>query len=248
MAKKLETRTEAVSFDSHPGHIVKRYFSLSGTSIKIIACIAMLADHIGILFFPETLLWRVIGRLSFPLFAFLIAEGSRRTGNIREYLFRLLGLAVISQVPYLLFDYATGSILDNLNIFFTLSAGLIAILLWNRLSSVRAILSIALLGTLSEFLSLDYGAYGVLTVLLSYLALNHRTWGIVSLFILPQLTTTFHFILGTLSIQAFASMSVPLVASYNGERGPKLPRLFFYAFYPTHLLVLSLLWLLVRAV
>lgn len=48
---------------------------LSGNALKIIACVTMLIDHIGMMFFPDVVVWRIIGRLSMPLFAFTFAEG-----------------------------------------------------------------------------------------------------------------------------------------------------------------------------
>lgn len=202
----------------------------------------MVVDHIGLLFFPHDPLWRVFGRLAFPLFAFLVAEGFTRTSNVRNYLFRLLGFAVISQLAYLPFNYATGWNLAHLNIFFTLSAGLIAIILVNRLSLFSSIPAVILISAFAGFASFDYGAYGVLTVLLSRLVLTHRRIGLTALFFYPQALTFFRFLLGVPTLQFFASMSVPLIAVYNGERGLKLPRALFYWFYPVHLLVLSLIW------
>src|SRR3989344_3632203 len=105
--------------------IVKKV-SLSSNALKLIACATMLIDHVGALFFPGVLLWRLVGRLSFPLFAFLIAEGAEQSSDARKYLFRLLALAVVSELPYRLFIHATGFAGQRLNIFFTLSAGLVA--------------------------------------------------------------------------------------------------------------------------
>ncbi len=202
----------------------------------------MVVDHVGLLFFPHQLLWRIFGRLAFPLFAFLIAEGFTRTSNVRKYLFRLLGFAVISQIAYLPFNYATGWNLAHLNIFFTLSAGLIAIITVNRFSLFSSIPAVILISAFADFASFDYGAYGVLTVLLSRLVLTHRRVGLSTLLFYPQMITIFRFVLGVPTLQFFASMSVPLIAVYNGERGSVLPRSFFYGFYPVHILILSLIW------
>ena len=239
MAKKWKTRTEAVGFDPHPGHPVKKFPSLSSSSIKLIAIVAMLVDHIGLLFFPEDPFFRIIGRIAFPIFAFLIAEGYGRTSNIRNYLFRLLGFAVISQLAYAPFNDASGGNLAELNIFFTLSAGLIAIILWNRFSLTVSIPATLLICLLAEVASFDYGLYGIVTVLVSRLVLTHRMLGITSLLLLPEAITLLRLAWGVLSLQFFAVLSVPFVALYNGKRGFALPRLFFYGFYPIHLILLS---------
>ena len=206
----------------------------------------MVVDHVGLLFFPHDLLWRVFGRLAFPLFAFLIAEGFGRTSNVRNYLFRLLGFAVISQLAYLPFNYATGWSLANLNIFFTLSTGLVALILVSCLSFFSSTPAIILICAFADFASFDYGSYGILTVLLSRLVLTHRKIGLPTLLLFPQAVTLFRFASGFLSLQYFASMSVPLIAVYNGERGLALPRTLFYWFYPVHLFILSLIWYLLH--
>ena len=244
MAKKWKTRTEAVGFDPHPGHRVKTFFSLSSSGVKLIAVVAMLVDHIGLLFFPEDPLFRVIGRISFPLFAFLVAEGYGRTSNARHYLFRLLGFAVISQPAYMLFNYVSDDNLAELNIFFTLSAGLIAIILWNRFPLALSLPGIVLLCALAQVASFDYGAYGIVTVLVSRLVLTSRVLGIATLLFLPEAITLLRLARGVLSLQFFAVLSVPVIALYNGERGLALPRAFFYWFYPVHLLILSFIWYL----
>ena len=73
---------------------------LSGNALKIIAAVAMLIDHIGLLFFPEQMIFRVIGRIAFPIFAFMIAEGCRYTRNKLRYLLTLSSLALVIQVVY----------------------------------------------------------------------------------------------------------------------------------------------------
>ncbi len=206
----------------------------------------MLIDHVGMLFFPEHLLFRVVGRISFPIFAFLIAEGFEKTSNVRRYLFRLLAFAAISQVPYSLFMQASGLSSIRLNIFFTLSAGLLALMVFKRLPVAYSIPSIVLLSIVAEFASFDYGIYGILTVLASSLFLRFRAIGFLVLLGLPLLRTTVEFLSGFLSIQIYATLSAPFLMLYNGERGRQLPRLFLYGFYPVHLLVLLLIWFLIH--
>jgi len=62
---------------------------LSGNMLKIIAALAMLCDHVGLLFFPSQDIFRIIGRLAFPIFAFMIAEGCKYTRNKAKYFFNL---------------------------------------------------------------------------------------------------------------------------------------------------------------
>lgn len=221
---------------------VKKHLLLSSTSLKLIAVVTMLVDHIGMLFFPKELLFRVIGRMSFPIFAFLIAEGFEKTSNERNYLFRLLALAVISQIPYDFFIRASGVSSVPLNIFFTLSAGLLSLIALKRLPHIYSIPVIAFILLISKFASFDYGVYGVLTVLASSLFIRYRTAGAISLFSLPLFRTILEFFWGTLTVQLYAMLTVPILMLYNGEYGRRFPRLFFYGFYPVHLFVLWLLW------
>src|SRR5207244_4281126 len=95
--------------------------------IKILAIICMIIDHVGLFFFPEYTLFRIVGRIAFPLFAWLIANGAHFTRNIRAYLTRLFALAVISQLPFTLANQQIGAPLLYLNVVFTLSLGLLAI-------------------------------------------------------------------------------------------------------------------------
>ena len=73
---------------------------LSGNALKIIAAIAMVIDHVGLLFFPFDMTFRIIGRISFPIFAFLLAEGCKYTRNKIKHFLLLLGLTVICQLVY----------------------------------------------------------------------------------------------------------------------------------------------------
>ena len=115
--------------------------------------LTMAVDHIGILFFPGELLWRVVGRISFPIFALLIAEGFEKTSNVRNYFFRLLAFAAVSQIPYSLFLQTANITSNKLNIFFTLSAGLLSLMLLKRLPRVYAFLGIGSIAVLAEYFS-----------------------------------------------------------------------------------------------
>src|SRR5882724_7582394 len=99
---------------------------MTAFTIKIIAIITMIIDHIGLFFFPTVPELRLIGRLSFPLFAWLIANGAYHTHNIRLYLKRLVICAIVSQVPFIMVNKHLDSDIWLLNVVFTLSIGLVA--------------------------------------------------------------------------------------------------------------------------
>ena len=73
---------------------------LSGNALKLIAAAAMLVDHIGLIFFPRLSIFRIIGRLAFPIFAFMIAEGCRHTRNKLRHFFTMAAIAAICQTVY----------------------------------------------------------------------------------------------------------------------------------------------------
>ena len=94
-------------------------------TLKMIAMLSILADHIGVVFFPEQILFRVIGRLAFPIFAYTLVEGFFYTHDIKKYMCRIGILALLSEIPFDL--TVSGKILEfgHQNIFFTLSIGLV---------------------------------------------------------------------------------------------------------------------------
>ncbi len=216
-------------------------FSLSSNALKVIAILAMLADHIGFLFFPDQLWWRIAGRLAFPLFAFLIAEGFERTSNVARYGKRLILFAAISQLPYSLVLAAVNTP-QTLNIFFTLSAGLLALALLKQLPYKRSVPLVLGIIVLAQSLNFDYGAYGILTILASHLFIHRRTVGVVVLLSLPLFSALYLALAGAIPIQFFALFTVPLIALYRGARGMHLPRALFYWFYPVHLFALWIIW------
>jgi hypothetical protein len=220
--------------------------SFSASTLKVIAVLTMVIDHVGLLFFPHQIIWRVLGRISFPLFAFFVAEGYRRTSNLGQYTARLFIFAIISQVPLELFYRAAGLNILPLNILFTLTAGLITLTVMMRLSLWYSIPIISFIIFVAEFFDLEYGAYGVIAVLASYLLLQRKLLGIVALFFLPLLYSLLQTLVGVVFVQFAAVLSVPFVALYNGKRGIPFPRYLFYLFYPTHLILLWLISLFMK--
>lgn len=73
-------------------------------TLKLLALITMLVDHIGYMYFPNEMLFRIIGRLAFPIFAYQIAVGYSRTSNLKKYVSRILFFALITQIPYSFFS------------------------------------------------------------------------------------------------------------------------------------------------
>lgn len=139
-------------------------------TLKMIAMLSMLADHIGAVLFPEQILFRVIGRLAFPIFAYTLVEGFFYTHDIKKYMCRIGILALVSEIPFDL--TASGKILEfrHQNIFFTLFIGLVMMYFLMKSSGKFEMVTVSLVSFLiADLLRTDYGGVGVLMILCFYL-------------------------------------------------------------------------------
>lgn len=206
---------------------------LNSFQLKMIAMITMMVDHTGAIFFPGEMLFRYIGRISFPIFCFLLVEGFYHTKDIRRYLFRLLVFAFLSEIPYDLAFYQTFLSIEKQNIFFTLAIGVgIIYVLEQEGEWILKILEILFAMWLAEFLHTDYGFKGILLICVFYFLRE-------SYYIKLSAGIAWNFLWGN-SIQYFGALAMVPAALYNGRRGPAVKYL-FYVFYPAHLLALALL-------
>ena len=203
----------------------------TANQIKLLACAFMLVDHIGYLLLPQYLFLRIIGRLSFPLFAFMIANGYRHSANAKKYLLRLAIFALCYQ-PVFAYCIPGG----HWNIFATLFFGLCAIVIWEETKKRRLLwlgaLGVGALSVGAYFLPLDYGAYGVLLIFTAHLGFaNHER--LCWLWLAVNFLTLLPF-MGISSLQVCAVFSLVFLFLYNGKRG-KGNRWFFYLFYCLHI-------------
>jgi hypothetical protein len=209
--------------------------------IKLIAIISMAIDHVGLFFFPEQELFRIVGRVSFPLFAWLIANGAHHTKDINKYILRIFIFALISQIPFFLAFSQLGIDDIGLNVFFTLGLGLASIILiQKKLNKLFTIFSIFLLVLLAEFMKVDYGAYGILATVLFYVFYKNLKLMVVSQIVLTIIFTIFMALEGKSTIYLFGLFSLFFISICNGKKGPGAKYL-FYAFYPLHFLVLNII-------
>lgn len=204
---------------------------MTGFQLKLLAMLAMTADHIGAVFFPEIPLLRWIGRMAMPVLCFFIGEGLRHTRSPRRYLLRLTGFALLSELPFDLAFYG-GIEWGHQNVYFTLALGLLA--LWAIQSRGMEGWLLALTAALAaELLGCDYGMYGVLLILL--LDRFHRARS-EQLAAAALLNLAFF----GLQTQTLSLIALPLLWLYNGKQGRDDRRL-FYLYYPAHLCVLGIL-------
>ena len=225
---------------------------LSRQTLKWIAVVAMLIDHVGFLLsafapYPVWRTMRIIGRLAFPIYCFILVEGFYHTSNIKKYLIRLGVFALASEIPFDLLLRGTAFALDYQNVFFTLFIGLLLLYLYSRfLGNVQPIYALMTLISalcLGFLIQCDYGAEGVLIIFLFYF-FRFRP---VPMFLSVGLVMV---LMG--GIEPFAIASFLPIAFYNGEsgwrpeseRGRKLLQYGFYVFYPLHLLILGIIRIL----
>lgn len=218
--------------------------------LKIIACITMVLDHIKYAI-PETTCFATmyLGRMAFPLFAFLTGEGYAHTSNLKKYVKRLVIFAFISQIPFMLFRTLVGE-WRMLNILFTLLFGLGAITVFDQLGK-RYFLSIPMVAIfvfLGELLNVDYGGYGVACVWVLYIGRNYKFLRIVIFAILNFMYYQNRLLSGSLESfipYIFATLPIVILMFYNGKLGRKTKYL-YYVFYPAHMMVLyfiNLFWI-----
>lgn len=206
-----------------------RSFGINVFTLKWIAIITMVVDHVGMLFFPDHPWPRCVGRLAFPIFCFLLVEGFYHTRNVRKYALRLGLFALISEVPFNLVISGKPLYLGAQNIFFTLLFGLMMMFFMDRESVPwKKMLYAAVFSLAAQVLHLDYGAAGVVMILCFYYLRGDFP-------VMAGFVAVLNVLNG--SIQAFGALSLIPVYFYNGEKGPSM-KYFFYAFYPLHLLIL----------
>lgn len=236
---------------------------LPGYALKLLAAALMVVDHIGVIFFPDELMWRQIGRLSMPIFAYLIAESCYYTHSPLIYLCRLFACLVVCQIGN---NVGTGS--QDICIIgtFFLGASLLFCLqnaksayfskkpeksfLW----SVLLALGIAITYYANQKVYIDYGFWGCMLPVFAgafYLPKNapghlkkwdnkwmHLFWFAIGLCLLTYFDDY-------AEMQIYCLLALPLLALYSGKRGKRKMKYFFYLFYPLHLALLEGIYMLV---
>ncbi len=238
--------------------VIPRIACLNGLIIKIIAVASMLLDHIAWVLYPQNMLLHDIGRLAFPIFAFLIVEGFFGTKSVRKYEIRLLIFALISEIP---FDLAFSDVAFDFsyqNVFFTLLIGLVMLdvitsvgkyLPRDAYGIIVELVILVAFAALAFLLKSDYGAGGVLIIYCFY---RFRDWHVIKyvLFVLILLLVYAR----TTPYELYAAFAIIPLLLYNGQRGfskikgiysgttrgpgYQLVRYAFYLFYPVHLIIL----------
>ena len=212
----------------------------SGSALKIIAVLSMVTDHCAY-YLLDGNTWayevmRCFGRVAFPVFAFLVAEGFAHARNRMRYFLSLLLFAVISEVPWYLLNGADGTH----NVMFTLALGVAALAVFERLQKhgALAIAAILLVALSAEISGLDYGWHGIVEILVFHLFRSKKYCQSTRLL---QLAFAFPFMSHYGIIGALLACFI--IFLYNGTRGiihGKVAKYGFYAIYPVHLIIIKL--------
>lgn len=209
---------------------------LTSNQLKLLAMATMTIDHIGVQLFPGVLWLRIVGRLAFPIYAYMIAEGCAHTRDRRKYLLQMAGLALLCQLVYF---FAMGSLFQCILVTFTLSI----LLIYAYDTGSRPLIFLALLGVAFVTVALprllpgtdfavDYGFFGVLVPVAAYIGKTSREKLLFTACALAALAWS----VGGIQWCSLAAL-LPL-ALYSGQHGKWRMKWLFYLYYPLHLAVL----------
>ena len=218
---------------------MKKHQFLTSNMLKLLAAFSMLLDHAGLLFFPHAMGFRIAGRLAFPIFAFMIAEGCKYTRNRWRYWGMIAGLAAVCQIVYFV---AAGDTYLSVLVTFSLAIPVVYALqefqktkkwCW---AMVFGGLTLAV-AFLNEILTIDYGFCGCMLPVWAALIPGAPVAGLLLGLILLASDIG--------GLQWYSLLAVLPLLCYNGTVGKRKMKYFFYIFYPAHLAALQgLSWIL----
>lgn len=230
--------------------------------IKIIAALTMFIDHMGLMLFPHMDIFRIIGRLAFPIYAYCIAEGFRYTRNRLKYFLQIFILGVLCQIVYTIVD---GVLYLGILITFSISLVIMYFIdclksaaegkeshiaklyfsLFKRklsgrvdliISAILSAITIAAAYLLTRYIEVDYGFFGILLPVFAAF-FDDKPRRLIAFSACLVALCLVNTSAGDL-LQYWSLLAVPILAVYNGKRGKYRLKYFFYIFYPAHLVLL----------
>lgn len=224
---------------------------LTNNQLKLLAMLAMLCDHAGKVLLPQYTFLQIIGRIAFPIFAFMVAEGCFYTRNKIKYFLSIFLLGAGCQAVFFI---AERSFYQNILITFSLSVALIFAL--EGYKTKRSRLSVAIMLLAIAFVLVVTLAFPVIFKAQGFYV-DYGIWGVllpVAVFYAPDKERKLLFAAGVLILLAFSAgsrqwfslLAVPLLALYNQKRGKYNIKPLFYIFYPAHLAVIYLIDILLK--
>ena len=247
---------------------MEKRFELTGTELKIIAVITMFIDHfaaglleremqrsgyyiddffMGLSILQTYDILRAIGRMAFPIYCYLLVEGFVHTHNLKKYILRILVVAIASELPFDYLFYNTFFHSDHNNVMWELALGLVVLYCYSKVDELALnnfliyILRVCIMCVsmaIATFANLDYRLGGILCISVMYYLRGTDTKRNLTAFA----TGVFVLALGSGMIEAVAFLMLIPMYFYHGTRGrdSKYIRLFFYWFYPVHLILLGI--------
>lgn len=239
---------------------------LNGNQLKLIAVLSMIIDHTGYMFFCSVLggtvetaleqpglykiylMLRLIGRIAFPIFAYLLVEGFFHTHSRKDYILRMGIFALISELPFNYFISGSWLYPWHQNVFFTFVIGLgmmsamegIRRRVYGEAGLVLQLFAVLAASGLAWVLCVDYQFYGIMLIAIFYWFYGRPGW---------QCLLGFLWQMNCEAERVFTvglAVSFLLLSLYNGERGKRKSGYAFYVFYPAHLLLLSWICIFIR--
>ena len=234
---------------------------MTSFALKLIAALTMLIDHMGLILFPNLIVFRIIGRLAFPIYAYCIAEGFRYTRNRFRYFLRIFLLGLLCQIVYCvvthdmyigillvfsmsiiimaLVDSVIVSVNGNKSPLASLTERLFHCKLTDKqdktISIILCCTAVAAAFILCLFVQVDYGFFGIMLPVFTSIFKDRKKRLVMFSACLIALCID---LTDTLLVQYWSLAAIPLIALYNGEKGKHSLKYFFYVFYPLHLVVL----------
>ena len=240
---------------------------LSGNLLKILGCVFMLIDHLGAIIFPEVLFLRIIGRLAYPIFAFALSEGCFHTRSRLKHFLLIFIMAILIQVVYVLAmkDY-------SLSIFMVFSISIILIYLYDYIQKTTSdileseenspkryliwillififlliIVATIIFDITTPYLKASYGFQGVLIPVIVYITMKLTNRSLPISLLVMGIALLASALMRMEYLNFFGLIAVLLLFLYNGERGKYNLKYFFYIFYPVHLIIIYLIFLLIN--
>lgn len=199
--------------------------------ILLFASLFMLIDHIGFMFFPQYPFLRMLGRVSFPLFAYQCAISMSMTHSLDKFFTRLFVCALLFDLPFwLVFGFT------DRNIFYIFAFSVLVLLLWQH-NRVLGLLCYLFVVAVSEILGMSYGFYGISLVLIFYITKDFFILSVLSFLAL----IIFCRLIGFTPTYVYGFASVLILYLVDRMKRINLGRYFYYIFYPSHLLVLRVI-------
>lgn len=219
---------------------------MSSFALRLAALLFMAIDHAGLALFPDLGVFRCVGRLAFPIYCFLLAQGFLHSHDLRAYARRITLFAILSEIPFDLLIFGRTVCLVEQNVLFSLLLGLLALYCARTLSKQPAFAAVSalLLAMIAMFARVSFGWLSVALCLCFYnLRENRARMALCAALILLVYSLSLY-LSGVALSWVLVSLCAPLallpILCYNQRPGPRAPALsfLFYAAYPLHMIAL----------